>query len=185
VQHAEKTVALTILTLIIVAASIFVQTGSLIFAPILNEIAFGLISIYFVFIAKQPIQIRGLFLLLGLISLALSNLVLEIILPIETLSEYYKSGIHDLLKLIFALFIIIWGSITIKKQNNKIAQFLNFTFILFYAYGMIWSDANAILIGYAMAAASGLVDKKMSPFNSLWILLFFLESTRLINYLLN
>lgn len=181
-----RTLFLGILTLVVYAASIFISQGSFIFPFPLNEFIFLAVSIQFLFLNWKKNRGPGLLAIsAGICGVLSTQFFWTFILSQERMIEFMKGLTTDYFLLAFYALIVVAGVGTMLKQKKGIPLILSAMFLLAFVAGVLLNHSLLLLIAYACMIASTQVKKVYVPYHLLWVLLFVLELTKWLTFILN
>jgi hypothetical protein len=159
--------------------------GALAIPFLLNETVLAIVCGIMVFYHYQRPALALHVGLISLSALAISPFFLEIILPQGKLIRLFESGWFEVLKLLHYLVICSLMLVVVLRRSEGLRQLLGFlaigSLVLGMAFGLIW----ALLPAFALMIASEYKKDGENRTVQLWIILTFLELTKLIAFLLS
>lgn len=116
----QRTVAVSILTVFLLALSNFMQKGSFIFTFPINEILFLVVSLYLAYFnAKQNVKAYVLLLAMAIAALFSEQYNLEFVLNTAQLTFYDSYGIGDWFKIAAQLFLLGLSFLFLRQTGWK------------------------------------------------------------------
>ncbi|TNE53007.1 MAG: hypothetical protein EP338_13250 [Bacteroidetes bacterium] len=116
----QRTLAISLLTVFLLALSNYLNQGVFIFTFPINEYLFLVVSLYFSwFHWKQEKWIYSLLVLLGICQLFSETYNLELIASSETLVWYEQTAIRDWLKIVSQLIILVISARILKSEYKQ------------------------------------------------------------------
>ena len=184
-QKEDKLIFLTALTLIVYAVSIYLQQGALIFPFPLNPLLLLIVTTRFFFWHKNQGFPALLLLLMGLFTFLGSEYYWSIILSPETMITFSESLITDVFLLCAYLCLIIFSYNSALRAKNALFILLSIIFVGLFVNGQLFESPISILLSYLVMIGANVYKPVFQPLQLIWILLFILEGSKLISFLLN
>lgn len=183
-NREERVIAGVSMIQVMYAVFMFLSDGAFIFATPLNSLLFGVTAVYFATLNFKSSRWSIFFIFLGILSILISPLFIETILSAERLHYYFNSPLPDLLQFIYLIAIVSFGGITIAKQTSNSAKGIMIVFIVSYIGLQATNRTDLMILPFLFSLISSQLDRKLSPFHLLWILLFIFELLSATNQLL-
>lgn len=180
----ERVIAGVAMIQVMYAVFMLLSDGAFIFATPLNSLLFGITAVYFSVLHFRRSGWSVFFLFLGVLSILISPLFLETILSGERLAYFYSTPLPDLIQFLFLLGLISFAGITSIKQKNNFARGMMIAFIISYIGLHALNRLDLMVIPFLFSLISSQLDRKLSPFHLLWILLFVFELMGTVNQFL-
>lgn len=182
----SRTLFLGILTLVVYATSIFISQGSFIFPFPLNEFIFLAVSSQFFLWNRGGNKLAGILTTTaGICAVLSTQFFWTFIYGPENMMEFMESLTTDYFLIGFYALVLISGIATILRQKKGMALLFSAFFILAFISGVYLNHPLLILLGYGFMVASTQISKVFVPYHLLWILLFILELTKVLTFVLN
>lgn len=177
----ERTVFLIFLTWVLYAAGFLIEKGRLIFPFPLNEIAFLVVSVFFVgwnwkSDRKQLILVS----LVSIFQLLSTQFFWTFIMSDQSMEQLVNSVCLDFLKICFYISLLIWMGYVLMKTEWRFRIPILFIFVSVLSYAVICSSfllETGVIVSFATL---GIIRKFHTPFNLLWLLLALLDVFKLI-----
>jgi hypothetical protein len=176
----EKTIVQAVLTVIIFAVSSYFTLGQSIFPFPLNEILFAIVAAYFTALHFKKSPLTMLFILLSsLFGVLSSQFYWEILLNNQQMTFITQQEYPFFFRKAYESFLMVWMLFLFRDEHSKKIKALllfplSFQLLdILFEFPLFGSSSLALLFIYALLRA------KRSPLLYLWILLFFLEATKL------
>jgi hypothetical protein len=181
-----KTVFLAILTLVIYASTIAIQTGgSFVFPFPLNPFFFAAAAVYIAILNKEQRFLSITLTITALMAALSSPVTWEIVFSIESQETFYQYPWFYWFYFLYTVSIGVWGCFEILKYKKIIAKLAAIVGLSLSVSGLLFGYDIMIFSGFGLMMITGFSFPRFRPYNLLWMLLFVLESTKWINYLLN
>ena len=179
-----RSIFLVVLTLVFYAVSIALQSGgTLVFPFPLNPFFFFAVAVYFIFLhRKQKVisLIIGASALFGVLS---SQVLWEIILPLESMELFLNYPWIYWFQLLYGVMLLTWAALFLIKQNDILAKLITFLGMILFSIGYVSGQDSMLIVGLGLITFSALYEAVYQPFQMLWLMLFILESTKWINFI--
>jgi len=184
-QKENKLIFLIALTLTVYATSIYLQQGAFIFPFPLNPILLLLVTARFFFWHKEKGLPAFLLLLVGIFTFLGSEIYWSFILVPETMITFSESLITDLFQLGAYICLIIFSVNSALRAKKTLFILLNGIFLTLFIYGQLFESPISILLSYSFMIGANVYKPVFQPLQLIWILLFILDGSKLISFLLN
>lgn len=181
-----RSIFLVVLTLVFYAVSIALKPGgSLVFPFPLNPFFFFAVAVYFIFLHYKQVSISILIGLCSLFGILSSQVLWEILLRAESFESFLNYPWIYWFHLLYGISIAAWAILTALKQKDLLARIITILGTIAFSVGYVIGEDALIIIGFGAISFSTFYKRSYPPFDLLWLLLFILESTKWINFLVS
>ncbi len=180
-----RLIFLSVLTVLFYALSIYLSQGAFIFPFPLNEAILFIIALQFGYWNRKKIKLSLLIIAVGLFSFLGNEVYWSFVLSDQQMYQFSESIATDIFKLIAAFALLVFGFLTLTTQTKKIAQLCTLIFILVFMGSISYLSPSYLFYGLCFMATSVIISPVLKPFHLIWILLFFLESTKFLTIVIN
>ena len=176
-----RTLFLSILTLTVYAVFIFIDQGSFVFPFPLNEFILLAISAQFFWWNRTGNRWVGILTVVAGVCAVLSNQFFWMFFyDHESMTIFMEGVTTDYFQLAFYSLILIGGVVTMIRQKKGTALLFSALFVLSFIYGAFLNSPMLLFLAFGCMVASTQLSKVFVPYHLLWILLFFLEFTKVL-----
>lgn len=185
-KREVRLIAITTLTLLIYALSIFFDKGAFLFPFPLNQAIILLISIQFAFWNFKSFKIESILMVLfGIFSCLGNEIYWSIFLNYEQMTFFSEAIYTDIFQLISSFFVFTLAFVFSLKQKNNTSSILLVLFSILFIFGITQDSplfSSLLIFGsYLTMSVSSFLTPKLRPINLFWILLLTLEASKLIS----
>ncbi len=185
-----RLIAITTLTLIIYALSIFFDKGAFLFPFPLNQLVIFIVAGQFAIWNYKKFRIASiLIVLIGFFAALGNEIYWSIFLDNEQMLIFSESIYTDIFQLIASILIIILAIYFSWKQKNQTSTLFLLLFSGLFVAGTIHNSAlyasTFFLLSYVIMSISSILKPKLKPLNMFWVLLLTLEASKLISIGIN
>ena len=185
-SREARSIFLVVLTFVIYATTEKLkENGAFIFPFPLNPFFFAAVAFYFSYLHRNKREALIIVMPVAVFGVLSSKIFWEVILSIDQLGSFLNYPWIYWFHLFYGIAITIWGAYVVFKQNDSLARLLSAIGVLLFAVGYAIGNELLVLSGFGFLAVTTLAKPVLYPFNLLWVLLFLLEGTKWINYLLH
>lgn len=179
-----KAVALAGLTLLIYALTGLLRDGALIFPFPLNEFVYLVVAFRFLFWHHKKGALPWLFAISSLAAVFGTVFLWEILLSTEQLQYFFGYTVVDWARLTSEVFLIAAGFYFVGAYKKWYFKALFVLGLATYSYGFIVNDLDFRCLGLIALLISVIIKPVRQPFHLLWILLFLLEGSEWLTFVL-
>ena len=185
-----RLLAITNLTILIYALSIFFDKGAFLFPFPLNQLIIFIVSSQFAFWNFKKFKIESILMILIGLFLTLGNEVYwSMVLNYEQMTIFSEAIYTDIFQLIASILVLFLAFRFSQKTKNRIQILLLIVFCALFILGNLHPStlfaSFFFLLSYAAMSISTFIKPIMSPINLYWVLLLTLEASKLISIGLN
>lgn len=176
-----RIVTLAILVLLAYSTFIFIDQGSFIFPFPLNEIVFLIVSFqFFLWNRKKSPVLSWMFLLSSFIGMLTSQFFWTMVYDAAHLENFYESIVPDLILLTFYLSLLVTVCYYFVSSKLRQKAVLLILCLIPIVLCIVTGNRHYELLFTIFAALLSTVFKVHQPLNYLWILLAFLNLTKVL-----
>tara|TARA_R110002072_G_scaffold10821_1_gene49990 strand:- start:639 stop:1196 length:558 start_codon:yes stop_codon:yes gene_type:complete len=180
----DRLIFIVTLTLVVYASSIYLNQGAFIFPFPFNNIILLLVGFQFFFWNRKLGFPALLLLLIGLFAALGTKYYWSTFLSYEAMVSLDKSLITDVFLLCSYFCIILFAISSSLRQKTWVTLILTALFCTLFIYGQIFGELLFVIISYLIMIISNLYKPVFQPLHLIWILLFILDGSQLISFLL-
>lgn len=184
-QKEDRVVFIVALTLFIYAFASLLQVGSFIFPFPLNNLILLIVAAQFFYWNRKQGFPAMLILFTGLLATIGTGHYWSIFLDHNAMTSLTESLITDVFMLCSYLCIILFAISASIRQKNAISIGLTALFVAFFIFGRIFSHLELVVLSYLFMIISNIYKPVYQSLHLIWILLFILDGSQLISFLLN
>ena len=174
---------LAVLTLVVYAASIYLEKGMLLFPFPLNEIVFFIVALQFAWWNRTRTAIY--IVVVSTLWVLSTPFFWSLVYGHQMMEAWSKNLLTDYFLLSFYMLVLTAGIIQSIRQKTRLTSVFGAVFLFTLCTGVWTSEPWLILLAAASMAISSFIRPVFQPFHLLWLLFALLKGTEVISFTLH
>lgn len=185
-RREERAVTLAILIPLIYGLMNLIDKGSFIVPFPLNEFIFLIVAIVFATRLYRHYLLQSSFsVAFGFFQLISTEFFWSLFLSDQQMFSLVEGTTLDLIKLLSATILVIWGGITFIRAEDKIRSSIFLLFFGLFASSAIFHEPITGVLAFLTPFVASFKYKDLYPYHLLWLLLAALSTMKAIMLLLS